>query len=62
MIGTAAQFDAFRVLLRRQISDMTEPELKELDRRLEHLRDDVALRRHYLTTITPLAIIRGQEP
>lgn len=62
MIGTAAQFESFRALMHKQIASMTEPELKELDRRLEHLRDDVALRRHYLTTITPLAIIRGQEP
>lgn len=62
MIGTAVQFDSFRILMRKQIASMTEPELKELDRRLEHLRDDVALRRHSLLSITPLAIIRGQQP
>jgi hypothetical protein len=62
MIGNSAQFTSFRNLMRKQIASMTDPELKELDRRFELLRDDIVLRRHYLLSITPLAIIRGEQP
>lgn len=62
MIGQAAQFEAFRILFRRHLSSVTEVELQQIERRLEHLKDDVKLRREYLKTITPIAIIRGEQP
>lgn len=62
MIGAGHELDTFRVMFRRHISNLTESELAIIERRLEHLQDDIKLRKDYLTTITPLAIIRRQDP
>lgn len=61
MIGQAKAFESFRRMFQRYLADCTESELHEIERRLEHLGDDLKLRREYLKTITPIAIIRGDR-